>query len=147
MPPTDMGGKILFLNYRQPNFNKPFFFFIFRKPVINRNLGRVCNFKIICGQPLGYNSFSYIKIVLNGIRLIFGCKYGVSLFWNRDIVFEDMDEDENDENFEKYYSFVFRSISVTGNPPISVSGDNLFLVNYRNFPKSIKLNGENNVRA
>ena len=75
----------------------------------------------------------------------------VTLEWNDgscaiatiDIVFEDMDEDENDENFEEYYSFVFRSISVTGKPPISVSGDNLFLVNYRNFPKSIELNGKN----
>ena len=63
----------------------------------------------------------------------------VSIF---DTTFDDEDEDEDAEEYEEFTSFLFRSISVTGKPPISVSGDNLFLVNYRNFPKSIKLNGK-----
>ena len=80
------------------------------------------------------------RIIDLPVRLEWDSGYAIAAL---DTEFEDMDEDEGAENFEEYHSFVFRSISVTGKPPISVSGDNLFLVNYRNFPKSIKLNGEN----
>ncbi len=53
-----------------------------------------------------------------------------------DTCFEDEDDDENDVEFEEYMSFMFKVISVVGEPPIEIC-DNYFLINYRNFPKEI----------
>lgn len=56
-------------------------------------------------------------------------------------------EDENgleldDENYEEFWSFVFEKIAIYGNPPIEVTEDNYFTINYHNFPKDILSNGE-----
>lgn len=47
-----------------------------------------------------------------------------------------------DEYYEEFTSFVFIMISGNGNPPIDVSQDGFFLINYHNFPKDILANGE-----
>lgn len=56
-------------------------------------------------------------------------------------------EDENnleldDENFEEFWSFVFKKIEICGNPPIEVTEDHYFTISYHNFPKDIFWNGE-----
>jgi hypothetical protein len=48
-------------------------------------------------------------------------------------------EDEDDETDEEFYSFSFAVISKTGNPPVFITSDNYFLIDYKNFPKQILL--------
>lgn len=50
-----------------------------------------------------------------------------------DTCFEDMD----DETDEEFYSFVFFAEEVSGKPPVDISGDGFFLINYKNFPARI----------
>ena len=57
-------------------------------------------------------------------------------------VFDSYIEDENDcemddENYEEFWSFVFKALNITGNPPIYITEDEYFLVNYHNFPDEI----------
>ncbi len=56
-------------------------------------------------------------------------------------------EDENDyelenEKYEEFWSFVFKKIDFVGNPPIEISEDDFFLINYNNFPNEILANGK-----
>ena len=56
-------------------------------------------------------------------------------------------EDENDyelddEKYEEYWSFVFEAVEVSGKPPVYITEDNFFCVNYKNFPDEIICNGE-----
>lgn len=75
----------------------------------------------------------------------------LELVWNNENkVFAKYDsfiEDENDcemddEHYEEFISFVFMKVELLGDPPIEVSEDNYFLVNYHNFPKEILINGK-----
>lgn len=50
-----------------------------------------------------------------------------------DTCFEDMD----DETEEEFYSFVFIAKEVSGKPPVDISDNNFFLINYKNFPSKI----------
>lgn len=50
-----------------------------------------------------------------------------------DTCFEDMD----DETDEEFYSFVFFAEGVSGKPPVEISDDGFFLINYKNFPSEI----------
>ncbi len=66
--------------------------------------------------------------------------YVVSSF---DTCFEDDNDcDMDDKNYEEYTTFVFKCISLSGNPPICVTEDNYFCVNYHNFPDKIISNGK-----
>ena len=71
---------------------------------------------------------------------VFGKK--LLLEWDTGSVYAEYDtnfEDIDDDTEEEFYSFAFRILSKTGNPPILVTEDNFFLVDYKNFPNSITL--------
>lgn len=55
-------------------------------------------------------------------------------------------EDSNDkrkgeEGYEEYTSFVFDMIDVTGEPPVFISEQDGFCMNYHNFPSEITVDG------
>ena len=57
-------------------------------------------------------------------------------------IFDSYIEDESDcdmdeEEYEEFWSFVFKGISISGQPPIIITEDDYFMVNYLNFPKEI----------
>lgn len=55
-----------------------------------------------------------------------------------DTCFEDENEFEEDEKkYEEFTTFVFEAIQVTGEPPVFITEDNFFCVNYHNFPENI----------
>ena len=56
-------------------------------------------------------------------------------------------EDSNDkrkgeEGYEEYTSFVFDVIEVEGEPPVLISEQDGFCLNYHNFPETITKDGE-----
>lgn len=55
-----------------------------------------------------------------------------------DTCFEDID----DKTDEEFHSFVFIVCSKTGNPPLNVTDENYCIINYKNFPDEILMNGE-----
>ena len=55
---------------------------------------------------------------------------------------DESDFELDDEDYEEFWSFVFEIIEVFGEPPIEISDDGYFLVNYHNFPAEILVNGE-----
>ena len=57
-------------------------------------------------------------------------------------IFDSYIEDESDcdmdeEGYEEFWSFVFKGVSIFGEPPISITEDDYFMVNYLNFPDEI----------
>ena len=48
------------------------------------------------------------------------------------------DYNQNDED-DEYTSFAFQLVSIIGNPPIEISKDNYFIINYHNFPNKIEV--------
>lgn len=54
-----------------------------------------------------------------------------------DTCFDDFDENNESDEFT---SFVFKKKEITGTPPIEISEDNFFIINYHNFPEDIVLN-------
>jgi len=77
-------------------------------------------------------------------------RYEMILIWESGVIkayfdtcFEDMnDYDEDDERFEEYVSFAFEVINVSGEPPVFITKDNFFCVNYHNFPDAIMVEGK-----
>ena len=61
-----------------------------------------------------------------------------------DTCFDDFDE-ENER--DEYTSFVFKGLSFDGKPPVQISDEKVFVINYHNFPESIMLLGETNDSA
>ncbi len=62
-------------------------------------------------------------------------------------IYDSYIEDENDfdmesDEYEEFWSFVFKVIKVFGNPPIHVTEDKYFCVDYRNFPDEILVDGK-----
>lgn len=49
------------------------------------------------------------------------------------------DYDENNEA-DEYNSFVFKAEKIIGNPPINITDNRYFIINYHNFPNKILLN-------
>ncbi len=73
------------------------------------------------------------------------------LTWNRvgavTAVFDTCFENDNaldmdDKDYEEFISFIFKAIKVSGTPPIHVSEDGYFLLNYHNFPDEIFVDGK-----
>lgn len=73
------------------------------------------------------------------------------LKWNNNsqviAIYDSFIEDESDyelddERYEEFWSFVFRKIDIMGTPPIDISEDGFFLVNYHNFPNEILVDGK-----
>ena len=60
-----------------------------------------------------------------------------------DTCFEDENDYEMDEEgYEEFTSFVFQAEEVSGNPPVELSDEGFFLINYHNFPKEILVGGK-----
>ena len=57
--------------------------------------------------------------------------------------FEDSnDKKKGEEGYEEYTSFVFDVIEVSGEPPVLISEQDGFCLNYHNFPDEIIKDGE-----
>ena len=55
-----------------------------------------------------------------------------------DTCFEDENEfEENEIEYEEFTTFVFELICISGNPPVFITEDNFFCINYHNFPNKI----------
>lgn len=50
---------------------------------------------------------------------------------------DENEEDYNTNKYEEYWSFVFVAIDISLRAPIDLSADNLFTINYHNFPEKI----------
>ena len=54
------------------------------------------------------------------------------------------DDDNGNEigspEYDSFVSFAFQAIQITGNPPVFVTDDDMFLIDYRNFPSDIFAN-------
>ena len=60
-----------------------------------------------------------------------------------DTCFEDENDYEMDEEgYEEFTSFAFTAIAVSGNPPVYITEDDGFLIDYHNFPKEILVGGK-----
>lgn len=55
---------------------------------------------------------------------------------------DDNDYEMDEEGYEEFTSFAFSAISISGQPPVYVTEDDGFLIDYRNFPKEILLDGK-----
>lgn len=55
---------------------------------------------------------------------------------------DELDFEIDEDGYEEFGSFVFKVIRVDANVPIEITEDNYFLINYRNFPKEIIVNGK-----
>lgn len=70
---------------------------------------------------------------------------GMTLAWNEgeitarfDTCFEDDNEfEENEIEYEEFTTFVFEANGISGNPPVFITEDRFFCVNYHNFPDKI----------
>ena len=70
----------------------------------------------------------------------------LTLVWNEGQIqakFDTCFDDFNEENEEdEFTSFVLEKLAIKGNPPVEITGANLFIINYHNFPTEIILNSE-----
>ena len=70
----------------------------------------------------------------------------MTLVWNEGQIqakFDTCFDDFNEENEEdEFTSFVLEKLAIKGNPPVEITGANLFIINYHNFPTEIILNSE-----
>lgn len=62
-------------------------------------------------------------------------------------IFDSYIEDESDcdmdeEGYEEFWSFVFKAIDLVGKPPVYITEDEYFCVNYHNFPDKITVDGK-----
>lgn len=63
-------------------------------------------------------------------------------------IYDSYIEDENDCDiedigYEEFWSFVFKAVGVSGTPPIYITDDEYFCINYHNFPDEVTV-AENN---
>ena len=65
---------------------------------------------------------------------------GSSVLAKLDTCFEDENDYEN-EKHEEFWSFSFTAILIFKKPPVFISENNGFLINYHNFPKEILVDG------
>ncbi len=78
-------------------------------------------------------------------------KNTMTLKWNNnsqaiatfDTCFENDNELAMDNTeYEEYVSFVFNLIEISGNPPIYITEDKCFCIDYHNFPDEILVDGK-----
>lgn len=55
---------------------------------------------------------------------------------------DDNDLDVDDKNYEDFTTFVFAAVETKGNPPVFITKDNYFCINYKNFPEEIFAGGK-----
>ena len=82
--------------------------------------------------------FMNIADELEGKLIILNWKNGSQAQGIYDSYMEDeLDCDIDDESYEEFWSFVFKAVDITGEPPIYITEDEYFYINYRNFPDEI----------
>ncbi|MBQ6998922.1 MAG: hypothetical protein IJN62_03945 [Clostridia bacterium] len=55
---------------------------------------------------------------------------------------DETDFDIDDREYQEFWSFVFSVIDLTGDPPVYITEDEFFCVDYRNFPDEIIADGK-----
>lgn len=76
-------------------------------------------------------------------RMVLKWKDGSFVVATFDTYIEDEDDcDIEDENYEEFWSFVFKVHRIEGEPPVFITQHDYFLVNYRNFPDEIIAKGK-----
>lgn len=53
---------------------------------------------------------------------------------------DEADCDMDDERYEEFWSFIFKAVDLVGKPPIDITEDEYFCINYHNFPNEIIVN-------
>ena len=80
---------------------------------------------------------------LEGKKVVLKWKNGSLIQGIYDSYIEDeMDCDMNDDDYEEFWSFVFKATDLIGEPPIYITQDEYFCINYRNFPDEIIADGK-----
>lgn len=86
-----------------------------------------------------YNNLSKYEEII----MILKWKNGSQVIATFDTCFEDNNELEMDvPGYEEYISFVFKAIDTVGSPPVYITEDECFCVDYRNFPDEIIADGK-----
>ena len=63
---------------------------------------------------------------------------GESITARFDTCFEDENDfEELEDEYEEFTTFVFEAVCTYGNPPVFITEDNFFCINYHNFPDAI----------
>ena len=50
---------------------------------------------------------------------------------------DETDCDLDDKNYEEFWSFIFSAVDLKGEPPVFITEDDFFCINYHNFPDII----------
>ncbi len=62
-------------------------------------------------------------------------------------IYDSIMEDENDfeledERYEEFWSFIFRALDLSGDPPVYITEDEYFCISYHNFPEEMLVDGK-----
>ena len=88
-------------------------------------------------------SFMNVADELEGKLIILNWKDGSQAQGIYDSYIEDeLDCDMDDESYEEFWSFVFKAVDIAGEPPVYITEDEYFCINYRNFPEEIIAEGK-----
>ena len=83
-------------------------------------------------------SFMDVADELEGKLLILKWEDGSQAHGIYDSYVEDeSDFDMDEESYEEFWSFVFKAIDIVGEPPIYITEDEYFCIDYHNFPNEI----------
>lgn len=73
-----------------------------------------------------------------GKKMLLKWKNGSQIQGIYDSYMEDeSDYDMDEDGYEEFWSFVFKAIDLVGNPPVFITEDEYFCINYHNFPDEI----------
>ena len=90
-------------------------------------------------------AFMELADELEGKMIILKWKDGSYIQAVYDSYIEDeSDCDMDDDNYEEFWSFVFKAIDLKGTPPVNITEDEYFCISYHNFPDEI-LDGRNKI--
>lgn len=83
-------------------------------------------------------AFMNVADKLEGKLIILNWKDGSQAQGIYDSYIEDeLDCDIDDEDYEEFWSFVFKAVDIEGEPPIYITEDEYFCIDYHNFPDEI----------
>lgn len=86
--------------------------------------------------------FMEIADELEGKLIVLKWKDGSQVCGIYDSYIEDeLDYEMDDERYEEFWSFVFKAVDLIGAPPIYITEDEYFCIDYRNFPDEIIADG------
>ncbi len=88
-------------------------------------------------------SFMDIADELEGKIVVLKWENGCQVQGIYDSYIEDeLDCDMDSEAYEEFWSFVFKATDLIGKPPIYITQDEFFCINYKNFPDEIIVDGK-----